>query len=230
MTAAQQLLDTVGRLHLTIPALSSLADWLSDITAAVPDAYPVPALPMINAVPGAHPVISALQAAAPQLEWRRTDTEADIGAHFLSTYGYVELYEPTAQLHSMQLGGYIGFWGPGLQYGGHSHSHSHGHGHEAEELYFGLPGFGLPGFGLRGSAQFYAAQPPDIWVAAGQTRHHAPFEAHAMDARAEPFRCYALWKGPGMADLPKMCRRDASPRGLEERPQPSSSEAVGHST
>ena len=50
---------------------------------------------------------------------------------------------------------------------------------------------------------------PDKRITVGETRHHAPWEEHAMRTLGSPFFCYALWRGDGLADLPKMTNPDA---------------------
>ncbi|MEM6577063.1 MAG: dimethylsulfonioproprionate lyase family protein [Pseudomonadota bacterium] len=205
MTALYDLLDAVRHLHLETPALRAFGDWPDDLEPSERPAYRVPALDLITALQDRTPLVEALKTAAPSLEWRQTYTEAEVGRHFLASYGYVELFGPQGHFHSKTLRGFLGFWGPGLQYGWHDH--------QAEELYFCLSGH----------ARFYAANQPQADIAPGMTRWHAPFERHAMDTGDAPFLCYALWKGDGLADLPKMVttrrdRAEARAQGREEAP------------
>lgn len=128
------------------------------------------------------PVIEALRAAAPDLQWKQTYTEDEVGAHFLQSYGYVELFGPSGHFRSTQLRGYLGYWGPGLTYDWHSH--------QAEELYFALAG--RSAFAAKGAA--------NVYVKPGEARQHESHQPHLMMTLDQPYLTYAIWRGEGMAD------------------------------
>ena len=182
------LLTHIQTLHHATPALHQFAPWPDDITPATRAPVPVPAIPAIQALPAKTPLIAAIQDAAHDVEWRQSYTADEVGADFLQAYGYFELFGPHGHFHSTQLRGYIAYWGPHLDYGWHHHA--------AEELYCGLIG----------TPRFTSKSKPDATPPPFETRHHASWEVHGMQTRDTPYLCYAVWKGPGLADLPRMSR------------------------
>nr|WP_246455904.1 dimethylsulfonioproprionate lyase family protein [Sulfitobacter aestuariivivens] len=132
------------------------------------------------------PVIKALRRAAPELEWRQTYSKEDVGARFLDTYGYIELFGPTGHFRSAKLRGYIGYWGPDLTYDWHAH--------EAEELYFTLAG----------CAVFSAKGATNVMVRPGEARAHESDQPHLMITLDQPYLAYVLWRGNGLEGLPRM--------------------------
>ncbi|MEM8591044.1 MAG: dimethylsulfonioproprionate lyase family protein [Pseudomonadota bacterium] len=191
MSAIGQLLAQVRRLHESTPALAAYAPWPDDLSdqQVLPDPVPAAATLGVRSLRGTRatgPVIKALRAAAPQMQWKQTYSEDEVGRDFLSEYGYVELFGPGGHFHSAKLRGYIGFWGPGLTYDWHDH--------EAEELYYTLAG----------SAVFCAKGAPNLMLRPGQVRAHASHQPHLMVTLDQPFLAYALWRGAGIGGLPKM--------------------------
>lgn len=191
MSTVATLLQRVKRLHEATPTLSLFAPWPDDLcerkiwpsTCTAAQSLDVRALPGSRAT---SPVIQALRKAAGELEWRHTYTEEEVGARFLQTYGYVELFGPTGHYHSNKLRGYIGFWGPDLTYDWHAH--------QAEELYFTLSG----------SAVFSAKGASNVMMKVGDARLHETNQPHLMVTLDRPYLAYALWRGEGMEGLPQM--------------------------
>lgn len=193
MSAIGTLLAAVRHLHEATPALSSYAPWPDDLSDQQVIAEPCPAAATLGTrslrgTRATSRVIKALRMAAPQLHWKQTYTEDEVGRDFLDAYGYVELFGPTGHFSSNKLRGYIGFWGPGLTYDWHDH--------EAEELYFTLAG----------SAVFCATGAPNLMLRPGQARAHTSHQPHLMATLDQPFLAYAIWRGAGMAGLPRMMR------------------------
>ena len=191
MSGVAHLLAAVRRLHDTTPALQAYAPWPDDLSpqAVIPASVAVTHSIGVRSLPGTRqtaPVIRALRRAAPDLQWRQTYSEAEVGPAFLSDYGYVELFGPTGHFRSAKLRGYIGIWGPGLTYDWHDH--------EAEELYFTLAG----------SAVFSARDMPNAVLRPGDARAHTSGQPHLMLTLDQPFLAYALWRGAGMDGLPRM--------------------------
>ncbi|WP_147124260.1 dimethylsulfonioproprionate lyase family protein [Shimia ponticola] len=191
MSRVQRLLDAVRKLHEATPELMAYAPWPDDLSAQQVMPHPCPVAQTMGdrKLPGSRstrPVIQALRAATPDLEWRQTYSEAEVGAEFLQTYGYVELFGPGGHFRSRKLRGYIGFWGPGLTYDWHAH--------EAEELYFTLSG----------NAVFCAHGAPNVMLRTGQARAHHSNQPHLMVTLDRPYLAYAVWRGAGMEGLPKM--------------------------
>ena len=191
MRRVARLLAAVRALHEATPALAGYAPWPDDLVlqdlppraVAIAERLPRTA-PEGNAQ--TNPVIDALCAAAPDLNWRQSYGADDVGSAFLETYGFVELYGPSGQYRSEQLRGYLGHWGPGLVYDWHAH--------EAEELYFTLAG----------RAVFSAKDAGSAEVAIGGVRSHRAWQPHKMLTEDAPYLCYALWRGDGMAGRPRL--------------------------
>ncbi len=180
------LLSTIRDLHNDTPAIRAFAPWPDDLTPTKTAPAPCAAMSLVIALDADDDVTNAIRHAAEHAEWRQTYTESEVGAEFLARYGYFELYGPSGHFHSAKLRGYIGFWDKELDYGWHRH--------EAEEIYYSISG----------APQFLSETQPESWPKPGQTRHHAPWERHAMKSGDAPFLCYAVWKGPGLAALPEM--------------------------
>ncbi|MEM6277739.1 MAG: dimethylsulfonioproprionate lyase family protein [Pseudomonadota bacterium] len=193
MSAIGTLLGAVRQLHQATPSLNGFAPWPDDLSdrQVLPEAVPATTTLGVRSLRGTRDtarVIKALLAAAPHLHWKQSYSEEGVGRDFLDAYGYVELFGPGGHFHSTTLRGYIGYWGPGLTYDWHDH--------EAEELYFTLAG----------SASFCAKGMPSQVLRPGQARAHASNEPHLMATMGQPFLTYALWRGAGMAGLPRMTR------------------------
>ena len=186
----EAVLEAARQLHAAHPDLNSFAPWPEDLTPANLRPRPIPATDLVASF--AHSgtdltrsLIEAVKGAADLASWKRTYTEEEVGADFRNRYGYFELFGPTGHFHSSQLRGYIAYWGEGLSYDWHSH--------EAEELYLTLAGEAV--FKTEGNTKT---------VAAGDTRGHTSWQSHAMDTNDRPILTFVLWRGEGMADLPRM--------------------------
>lgn len=184
------VLDAARHLHAAHPDLNGFAPWPDDLRAsdlspsAVPAAELVAGLPLTG-TPQTQALVQAVKATTHLASWKRTYTEEEVGADFRNRYGYYELFGPTGHFRSTQLRGYIGYWGAGLSYDWHSH--------EAEELYLNIAG----------EATFYV-DGDQATVPAGQTRAHTSWQSHAMVTNDQPILTFVLWRGAGMADLPRM--------------------------
>lgn len=191
MSPLASLLSTVRRLHERTPELTDYAPWPDDLspTHLHPNICPAGQTIGTRSLRGTRStasVIKALRRAAPDLDWRQTYTEEEVGAAFLQDYGYVELFGPTGHFRSSKLRGYIGFWGPDLTYDWHDH--------EAEELYFTLAGQAV--FSARGSS--------NVILRPGQSRGHFTNQPHMMITLDQPYLSYVLWRGAGLEGLPRM--------------------------
>ncbi|SPJ29079.1 dimethylsulfonioproprionate lyase family protein [Falsiruegeria mediterranea] len=184
------VLEAARQLHAVHPDLNGFAPWPDDLTPSGLQPRAVPASDLVAnlTLPGTQrtdALVQAVKSATHLASWKRTYTEEEVGADFRNCYGYYELFGPTGHFHSTQLRGYIGFWGEGLSYDWHSH--------EAEELYLNIAG----------EATFYADE-DRVSVPAGETRAHNSWQSHAMVTHGQPILTFVLWRGAGMADLPKM--------------------------
>ena len=125
-TSLAHVLDAARALHQATPLLSGFAPWPVDIMPAPVAPLHVPAADLVAALGLAaparcRPFVDAIRAATAHAHWKRTYTEAEVGADFLARYGYFELFGPTGHFHSHQLRGYIAYWGEGLNYDWHHH-------------------------------------------------------------------------------------------------------------
>ncbi|KMW59340.1 hypothetical protein AIOL_004322 [Candidatus Rhodobacter oscarellae] len=186
MTGLAGLLEAARRLHEATPSLRDFAPWPRDLRPVPKPPVPCPASALLAGLPARAPLLAETMAVADQLEWRRTYSADEVGQDFLNRYGYVELYGPCGHFHSAQSRGYIAFWDAGLDYGWHDHA--------AEERYFAL----------HGSPLFLSRSQPKARLQPGETRSHASYEQHAMRTLDTPFFCYAIWRGAGLAELPRM--------------------------
>lgn len=192
MSGLDAVLEAAQALHTDHDALGTYAPWPGDLTPANLPARAIPATEIIadTAFQGnqrTQPLIDAVRAASGLASWKRTYTEEEVGADFRNRYGYFELFGPTGHFHSTALRGYIAYWGEGLTYDWHSH--------EAEELYLCLAG----------GAEFHRAD-GSVTLEPGQTRAHDSWQSHAMTTHDQPILTFVLWRGPGLADLPRMDR------------------------
>ena len=191
MSALGLLLSAVRRLHERTPELVDYAPWPDDLTIGHLPANTIAATQTITtrSLRGSRltsQVIKALRRAAPELDWRQTYTEQEVGARFLSDYGYVELFGPNGHFRSSKLRGYLGYWGPDLTYDWHDH--------EAEELYFTLAG----------QAVFSAKDASNATMRPGLARLHLSHQPHLMITLDQPYLAYVLWRGAGLDGLPRM--------------------------
>ena len=184
------VLEAARHLHAGHPDLNGFAPWPDDLTPTSLQPRAIPAADLVANLPLTgtaltDALVQAVKATTHLASWKRTYTEEEVGADFRNRYGYYELFGPTGHFHSTQLRGYIGYWGEGLNYDWHSH--------EAEELYLNIAG----------EATFYV-DGDQASVPAGQTRAHSSWQSHAMLTTNQPILTFVLWRGAGMADLPKM--------------------------
>ncbi|NOD34852.1 MULTISPECIES: dimethylsulfonioproprionate lyase family protein [unclassified Ruegeria] len=184
------VLEAARHVHQAHPDLSAFGAWPSDLSVAMSEPSHVPAADLVRDCDFrgsdlTQPLIDAVKATTHLAHWKQTYTEEEVGADFLSRYGYYELFGPTGHFHSTQLRGYIGYWGAGLIYDWHSH--------QAEEIYLTLAGGAV--FKVESDAAF---------VGPNQTRLHSSWQSHAMVTTDQPILTFVLWRGEGMGDLPRM--------------------------
>ncbi|MEX0351217.1 MAG: dimethylsulfonioproprionate lyase family protein [Paracoccaceae bacterium] len=186
----EDVLEAARLLHQSHPDLAEFGAWPTDLTPSDLQPHSLPATDLVagfklDGVPQTQGLIDAVRATAHLAAWKQTYTADEVGAEFLSRYGYYELFGPTGHFHSNQLRGYVGYWGSGLTYDWHSH--------QAEEIYLTLAG----------GADFRIAG-NQARVGPGQTRAHTSWQSHAMATTDQPILTFVLWRGEGMADLPRM--------------------------
>ncbi len=202
--------DPLGRLYGAArafvgatPALAAFRDLPEAPDRADKAPNPVPALVQLardvpsGAASGAGAALAeAVVGAADRIDWLLTYTEDQVGADFLARYGWFELLGPTGHFRTDDLVAFVAYWGPGLRYPWHRHA--------AEEVYAVIDG----------GCVFEAEGRPARAVTAGDTSHHAPWQAHALRTVDQPVLTLALHAGEGLNDVPELLpdRETGAPR------------------
>ena len=186
-----EALDAARALWQSSREMRRFTGWPDDFAYAKRAPNAIPAIAHMQARSGTPNIRTArlhnaIIALAPHVEWRHTYTEAEVGADFLSRYGWFELAGPEGHFHSEQTRMTVGFWGNGLHYDWHQH--------RAEELYCVLSG----------RAVFMAGNRPKRTLRAGQFQAHGSNEPHAMITVGQPLLAFVIWRGEGLADPPAM--------------------------
>lgn len=174
------------------PELMAFAGWPYAPLVEKP-AKPIPAAQILKDWAEGHSdiTLSLHQAArdiADHAGWEQTYTEEEVGAEFLSRYGYIELVGPSGHFQSDGVRAYLAYWGENLYYPWHLH--------EAEELYYIVSGHAL----------FEAEGLPPQVLGPGDIRIHASNQPHAMTTTDSPILALVLWRGAGLEGLPRMGR------------------------
>ena len=183
-----ELLSAAQALVETHPALKAF-------NGTLPDAPFVPrashAIPMLGTLeqsfetadldPLNASYAKAVQAAAPFAEWRRSYSEAEVGADFLARYGWFELLGPTGHYVSETVRAFVGIWGRDLYYPWHRH--------EAEEIYYVAAGTAI--FEAEGDAPLHVQQ--------NDAKQHSSNQLHAMTTQDAAILTLVLWRGAGLA-------------------------------
>lgn len=177
--------------HAALPDAAAFCDWPADLRWQDRAPHPLPAADLVQTDPGAAtpasaPLMTALQAIAPHVEWRHTYTLDEVGQDFLNRYGWFELAGPDGHFHSTQARITVGYWGPHLFYPRHQHG--------PEELYTVVSGAGL----------FRSDGDPDATLGPGQTRFHGIHQPHDMTTEQHPILTLVFWRGDGLDDTPRI--------------------------
>lgn len=184
------VLEAARQLHQSHPELQAFGPWPTDLTPTGLQPRPIPATELVRdfeleGTNRTQALVDAVRATAHFANWKRTYTEEEVGPDFRNRYGYYELMGPTGHFHTNQMRGFIGYWGAGLNYDWHCH--------EAEELYLNLAGSAV-----------FRVEGDDVLVLPHQTRAHGSWQSHAMITSNQPILNLILWRGEGIAGLPRM--------------------------
>lgn len=179
--------------HAALPKAAAFCAWPTDLRYKHSAPCPLNATTLIQTAPGtpspaSEPLLNALQALAPHLEWRHTYTVDEVGQHFLDHFGWFELAGPTGHFITHEARITVGYFGAGLHYGRHQHA--------AEELYTVVSGH----------ATFHLDHAQDARLGPGDTRFHASNHPHALTTTDSPLLILVFWRGEGLADPPAMTR------------------------
>jgi hypothetical protein len=155
-----------GELRPVVPATLPVLHWLPELESDAP-AF-------------SRDLVNDIDRAAPSMAWRRTYTEADVGAAFLQNYGWSEIVGTSGPLASERVACGFLVLGPRTHYPRHQH--------EAEEIYIPLVGTASWQQGDGGWGE----------CAPGTVIHHDRNEPHAMRTGTRPLLALYLWRS---ADL-----------------------------
>lgn len=191
MNGLLELWKEADQLVQSRPVLRDFGDWPDRPEGAFLPSRTLPAVWDVErsrapACATTAPLLGTLRGHAKALHWRQTYSAGEVGAAFLSKYGYVEVLGPEGHFRHEGTRAYIGYWGAGLTYDWHVH--------EAEEIYYVLAG----------SAEFRSRRQGAEVLRPGQWREHLSMEPHAIRTAAEPLIVFALWRGPGLAGRARM--------------------------
>jgi len=205
--SGQRAMDLVDEAHrllsgLESPLLSGFLElWPNGSRAAATDsaAAAIPGLRHLaqasaQAAPFSAPFAAALAAAAPTLTWRRSYSEALVGADFWDNYGWTELVGLSGRARSEKLACGVMLLGAHVTYPLHHH--------EAEEMY-------VP---LSGTADWKLGLHPWEALAPGSVIHHPSNESHAMRTGESALLALYLWRSDNLA---QKSRLDAAERPKE---------------
>ena len=172
---------------LRAPALAPfLAEWPLESAGSPNELRPVvpSTLPVLRYLPElksdapafSRDLVNDIGRAAPTMAWRRTYTEADVGAAFLQNYGWSEIVGTSGPLPSERVACGFLVLGPQIHYRRHEH--------EAEEVYIPLAGTASWQQGDGGWSKY----------APGTVIHHDRNEPHAMRTGTRPLLALYLWR------------------------------------
>ncbi|WP_166416872.1 dimethylsulfonioproprionate lyase family protein [Cochlodiniinecator piscidefendens] len=188
----RDVLRAAEQVARAVPELDAFIRWPSSMAYNPRDRNLIAGVEELRAHPGCAsaltmPLQRALIAAAEDVEWRLTYSEEEVGADFLSRFGWFELAGPhEGHFITDETRMTVGYWGPNLHYPWHLH--------EPEELYFIVSGEAM--FEVEGQA-------PKL-LRAGDTAFHGANQPHAMTTHDSGLLAFVLWRGAGLADPPRM--------------------------
>lgn len=128
------------------------------------------------------PLVNAVIAAAPDVCWRQSYTEADpgFGRAYLDNYGWFNLIAPSGPFVSDRIRVSVGYWEKGLLYPMHWH--------EPEEIYLTLAG----------SAEYVSQGRTPVVGGPGTTICHFSNQPHAVRFKEAALLALAFWRGAGL--------------------------------
>lgn len=118
----------------------------------------------------------ALVALSPDMQWRETYKDTDIGADFMDRFGCYEIIGVDAPFASAKMRSYLVYQPPHLHYPWHHHP--------AEELYVVIAG----------EAEFHLRGQPSQTLRTGQSAFHSANKPHALSSHDHPVLTYVLWR------------------------------------
>lgn len=176
------LVDLLRDLHRSHAGLGDFVPFAHDLRATGFKPFHIPASDLLQAETRLSspddlaPLRDAFVAAAPLARWRETYKDTDIGDDFLNRFGCYCLIGPDAPFVSDQMGGWVVYMPPHLDYTWHHHP--------AEEMYVVLAG----------EAEFRREGEAPETLRAGDTSFHASNQPHAMTTHDHPVMCYVTWR------------------------------------
>lgn len=180
------LLDKAYQRYLATPSLRQFSGWPADLIYQPQQAKSVQACIAIKNWPTDDPLHLATKDVCDIARWKQSYSLDEVGQAFLDAYGYIELVGPDGVYRSDQLRVFIGYWGPDIHYPWHRH--------EAVEIYQVISG----------AMRFETQDGNQIDIEEGDTHSHKSWQAHQMFIGPKGVLALALWKGAGLANLPRL--------------------------
>ena len=118
----------------------------------------------------------ALIAIGPQMQWRETYKDTDIGADFMDRFGCYEIIGVDAPFASSKMRSFLVYQPPHLHYPWHHHP--------ADELYVVIAG----------EAEFHLQDRASEVLTSGQAAFHPSNTPHALTTHDHPVMTYVLWR------------------------------------
>lgn len=113
---------------------------------------------------------------SPEISWKQTYSEEDVGKKFLENFCYFELIGPEGYFFSNEMSVYLIYFDKNTFYTWHNH--------EAEEIYFVLSG----------NAKFESiGDTPEI-LSSNQSRFHKSFQPHSLSTEKEMCLSLVVWR------------------------------------
>lgn len=192
MTADAALADLLAETRQLVSGVPELArfvgDDLQNLQVCRQPARKLPMVPQLDALMAqtraeTAGVTRAVLAAASYVHWQQSYSEAQVGAEYLTHYGWFNLVSPEGPYLSERLGVSVGYWGQGLTYPQHQH--------QPEEIYCVLAG----------AARFASEGVTAQEGSPGGLIHHATNQMHGFSVDYAPLLAMAFWRGDALLEI-----------------------------
>jgi mannose-6-phosphate isomerase-like protein (cupin superfamily) len=174
-------LHELKKLHATHKALNGFCAFPDDVKAQDIIAYHVPAADLFQSEQGLrasdYPELrDVLLDMSPDMIWRETYKDTDIGGDFMDRFGCYEIIGRDAPLASAKMRSFLVYQPPHLHYPWHHHP--------AEELYVVIAG----------EAEFHLQGKGAEVLRSGQSSFHPSGVPHALTSHDHPVLAYVVWR------------------------------------
>lgn len=174
-------LERIKILHETHPEVRAFCRFPSDVVGQDITPFHVPASDLLQQEKGLQrsndpQLRDALIAMAPDMIWRETYKDSDIGADFTTRFGCYEIIGRDAPFASQCMRSFLVYHPPHLHYPRHHHP--------ADEIYVVIAG----------EAEFHMRGQPSRILQAGEAAFHPSGTPHALTSHDHPVLTYVVWR------------------------------------